>query len=144
MRAAGYPKQASQHSLPTNPEAGQDGVEVIAVDIEELSVVQWTHVVSWHAIRSAEEVAQYDNHKWPVVARLLRGRLFGGLKIRSQSHLRLPLARWHLIHPPSEVTWPFTSFRTPKGNSRAITVLSPSNDRSRLFSLRLHRRFQSE
>jgi len=92
------------------------------VNVEKVSVVQRSHLIPWHAARRAAEVAQYNHDKRMVVAGRLRGRLLSGLDVPSQSHLRSPVGRCHLILPPSEVTRLSRAYSMPQGNSRVITV----------------------
>jgi hypothetical protein len=116
-------RQAFQYAFPADVEAGQDRVKDLAVDLEESSVVRRTHFVARQAVRSAAEVAHYNNDKRAVVARLFRGALLVGLDIGSQSHLRSPIVHRHLTPPRPEVIWPSRAFRMPRGDRRAITVL---------------------
>jgi hypothetical protein len=80
--------QTFQGSLPAHIEAGQDVVEVVAVNVEEPSIDQRTGLALRPIVRSAVEIAQHHDNKWPNVSRGLPGSwLLGSVDIRGQLYL---------------------------------------------------------
>jgi hypothetical protein len=80
--------QTFQRSLPAHIEAGQDIVEVVAVNVEEPSIRQRPRLARRPIVRSAAEIAQHHDDKRLIVPPLLPdSRWLGSMDIRSQLDL---------------------------------------------------------